>query len=67
MSGFLLDTNILSELRKASRCDAGVRAWFEASPAEELFVNVLVLGEIRQGIERIRLREIGRASCRERV
>ena len=66
MSGFLLDTNILSELRKASRCDAGVRAWFEASPAEELFVNVLVLGEIRQGIERIRLRDEGQARALEK-
>jgi len=27
MIGFLLDTNILSELRKANRCDAGVRDW----------------------------------------
>ena len=33
MSGFLLDTNILSELRKGNRCDAGVRQWFEAAAA----------------------------------
>ena len=57
MSGFLLDTNILSELRKASRCDTGVRQWIEGSIAEQLFVSVLVLGEIRQGVERIRARD----------
>jgi len=38
------------------RCDAGVRKWFGEAASEELFVSVLVLGEIRQGIERIRLR-----------
>ena len=57
MSGFLLDTNVLSELRKASRCDAGVRDWMEKTTAEELFVSVMVLGEIRHGIERIRIRD----------
>ncbi len=57
MSGYLLDTNILSELRKGSRCDSDVRAWLEGAAAEELFVSVLVLGEIRQGIERVRHRD----------
>jgi hypothetical protein len=57
MSGFLLDTNVLSEIRKESRCDPGVRAWLEGTDVEQLFVSVLVLGEIRQGIERIRLRD----------
>jgi len=57
MSGFLLDTNVLSELRKEGRCDPGVRAWMEHADAEELFVSVMVLGEIRRGIERIRIRD----------
>jgi predicted nucleic acid-binding protein len=57
MSGYLLDTNIISELRKGDRCDAGVRRWFETSEAGEMFISVLVLGEIRQGIERISLRD----------
>jgi toxin FitB len=57
MSGFLLDTNVLSELRKEKRCDAGVRQWFEETAEEDMFVSVLVLGEIRQGIERIHLRD----------
>ena len=66
MSGFLLDTNVLSELRKQSRCDAGVRSWFEEATAEDLFVSVLVLGEIRQGIERIRLRDQPQARALEK-
>ncbi len=66
MSGFLLDTNVLSELRKHTRCDAGVRTWFEETTAEDLFVSVLVLGEIRQGIERIRLRDPPQARALEK-
>jgi predicted nucleic acid-binding protein len=57
MSGFLLDTNILSEIRKENRCDTGVRAWIESTDAEQMFISVLALGEIRQGIERIRRRD----------
>jgi len=66
MSGFLLDTNVLSELRKESRCDAGVRNWVEGTAAEELYVSVLVLGEIRQGVERIRMRDQAQARALER-
>ena len=66
MNGCLLDTNVLSELRKAKRCDAGVRRWFEESAAEELFICVLVLGEIRQGIERIRRRDPAQARALEK-
>lgn len=66
MSGYLLDTNILSELRKENRCDAGVRQWFEEAAAEDLFISVLVLGEIRQGIERIRQRDEAQARSLEK-
>ena len=66
MSGCLIDTNVLSELRKTKRCDAGVRQWFEETAAEELFISVLVLGEIRQGIERIRLRDPAQARALEK-
>lgn len=61
MSGFLLDTNVLSELRKESRGDAGVRDWIQNTTAEELFVSVLVLGESRRGIERIQIRDQNQA------
>ena len=65
MSGYLLDTNILSELRKARRCDPAVRDWIEQTVAEELFVSVIVLGEIRRGIERIRSRDQDQAQALE--
>ncbi|MFM7100555.1 MAG: type II toxin-antitoxin system VapC family toxin [Verrucomicrobiota bacterium] len=65
MSGFLLDTNILSELRKQDRCDPGVRAWFEQCPEGQLYVSVLVLGQIRRGIERIRARDPRQADALE--
>jgi predicted nucleic acid-binding protein len=54
---FLLDTNIVSELRKGRRMDPRVRAWDEATRDEAKFLSVLTLGEIRRGIERIRRRD----------
>ena len=57
MSGWLLDTNIVSELRKKERADANVRAWYEAIDARALWLSVLVVGEIRRGIETIRRRD----------
>lgn len=66
MSGWLIDTNVLSELRKEKRCDAGVRQWFEDVAEDELFISVLVLGEIRQGIERIRRRDPVQARALEK-
>ena len=65
MSGFLLDTNVLSELRKGSRCDAGVRKWIDQTDGGELFLSVLVLGEVRRGIELIRLRDQAQARALE--
>lgn len=66
MSGFLLDTNVLSELRKGNRCDPAVLAWVQGSVSADLFVSVLVLGEIRQGIERIRMRDQNQARALDR-
>lgn len=48
---WLLDTNVLSELRKGDRGASAVRRWMQAHAAEEHFISVLVLGEIRRGIE----------------
>ena len=66
MSGFQFDANILSELRKGRRCDPGVRRWVEVTPAEAMFVSVVVLGEIRRGVERIRLRDPKQARALEK-
>lgn len=55
---FLLDTNMVSEARKATeRQDAGVGLWLASRALEDLFVSVLVLGETRQGVERLRRRD----------
>jgi toxin FitB len=54
---YLVDTNILSEVRKRERCDARVAAWLANVVPDELFVSVLSLGEIRRGIELIRKRD----------
>jgi predicted nucleic acid-binding protein len=48
---FLLDTNILSELRKRRLADPKVQAWYSTVQDSELFTSVLVIGEIRRGIE----------------
>ena len=57
MAGFLLDTNVISELRKGPRCNANVRAWIESRNSNELFISVLALAEIRDGVEGIRARD----------
>ncbi len=48
---FLLDTNILSELRKRGLANPKVQAWYSTVQNSELFTSVLVIGEIRRGIE----------------
>jgi hypothetical protein len=53
---FLLDTNVVSEVRKANGSVA-VRKWFASVAPEQLFLSALVVGEIRQGIERLRRRD----------
>lgn len=47
---YLIDTNILSELRRKS-ANPGVVEWFAQRPATTLYLSVLTLGEIRKGIE----------------
>ena len=54
---YLLDTNVVSELRKRDRCDENVAAWYTGVSDDELFLSVLVLGEIRRGVEQIRDRD----------
>lgn len=49
---YLIDTNVISELIKSSP-NENVILWFEAVPAEDLYLSVLSLGEIRKGVEGI--------------
>jgi predicted nucleic acid-binding protein len=50
LRGYLLDTNVISELRKPS-CNQAVRVWSESLPAEVLYLSTVTLAEIRFGIE----------------
>ncbi len=51
MNGYLLDTNILSELRKGARAHPAVRRWAAGTAREIHKVSVLSLGEIRKDID----------------
>ena len=51
---FLLDTNVISEIRKRDRAHPNVIDWVARTPAAEIGTSVLVLAEIRRGIERKR-------------
>ena len=51
---YLLDTNIIPEIRKGRDCDPQVATWYDSIDDENIYVSVLVLGEIRKGIERAR-------------
>lgn len=55
---WLIDTNILSELRKRDRANEGIRSWLAQAREDELFTSVLVLGEIRRGVELVRRRDV---------
>jgi toxin FitB len=49
VSGYLLDTNVVSELTKLQP-EAKVVSWFHATSEELLYLSVLTIGEIRKGI-----------------
>ncbi len=52
MNGFLLDTNVISELIKPQP-DGNVLRWIAETDEELLFLSVLTIGEIRHGIEKL--------------
>ena len=62
---YLIDTNIISELRKGRRCDANVAAWYDTIEDEDLYLSVLILGEVRKGIERLRPQDPARSDVLE--
>ena len=62
----LFDTNVISELRKGSRANPRLLAWFKEVPDEEIHLSVLVLGELRRGVEAIRTRDTRQAAALER-
>ena len=63
---FLLDTNVIAEIRKGSRANANVRSWFAALDPEAILLSVVTVGEIRRGIESVRRRDPAAARALER-
>lgn len=55
---YLIDTNVISEIRKKSKANKGVRTFFKKVIADEtpLFLSVVTVGELRRGVELIRHR-----------
>jgi predicted nucleic acid-binding protein len=54
MSGFLLDTNVISEFaRRDNKPEQRVKQWLEAADPDSLYASVLTFGEIRRGIEKL--------------
>lgn len=49
---YLLDTNVVSELRKRQP-DANLVGWLRSAPADGLYLSVIVVGEIRRGVEKL--------------
>lgn len=62
---YLLDTNVVSEARRRGG-EPNVSEWLRSVPTDELFLSVLVVGEIRRGIERLRPRDPVQAAVFER-
>ena len=55
---YLVDTNVISEIRKKSKANSGVRAFFSRAAQQEtrLYISVITVGELRRGVEMIRYR-----------
>jgi predicted nucleic acid-binding protein len=63
---YLVDTNVLSELRKGQRCRPSVATWFAAVDEADLYLSVLVIGELQRGVDRIRRRDAVSADALDR-
>lgn len=67
MNGYLIDTNVLSELRKPRQKASGkVLEWWLSVRGEPLFLSVIVLGEVRRGIDLLRGKDAPTAEVLER-
>lgn len=60
MNKYLLDTNVVSELRKP-RPHGGVLAWLNKQEDEQLFLSAVTMGELQSGIERTRRQDAAKA------
>ena len=62
----LLDTNVISEVRKKERCQPSVARWWAGVDQDQIYLSALALGEIRRGIELVRSRDPAQAQALER-
>jgi toxin FitB len=62
---WLIDTNVISEVRKGARCHPAVAAWWGGVEDRDLFLSVLTMGEIRRGVEAVRPRDPAKAAALE--
>jgi predicted nucleic acid-binding protein len=62
---WLIDTNIISEVRKGARCHPAVAAWWSRVEDRDLFLSTLTIGEIRKGVETVRARDPEKARALE--
>lgn len=62
---YLIDTNIISEVRKGDRGDPAVTRWWNGVAEDDLWLSPLVLGEIRKSVELVRPRDPVRAEALE--
>lgn len=63
---FLLDTNVISEIRKRERAHPNVAKWVAQTPVADIGTSVVVLAEIRRGIELKRRRDPEQAKVFDR-
>lgn len=53
---YLVDTNVISEARKGAKANPGVKEFFQNTDANDIYLSVQTIGEIRRGLENIRQR-----------
>jgi predicted nucleic acid-binding protein len=63
---YLLDTNVVSDLRRSARRTGRLREWLARQTPESLYISVVTIGEIRQGIEQLRRRDVAQAQVLSR-
>ncbi|MGH9493739.1 MAG: type II toxin-antitoxin system VapC family toxin [Candidatus Sulfotelmatobacter sp.] len=61
MTRYLLDTNVVSELRKV-KPQGAVVAWMQTLRPEQIFLSAVTIGELQAGVERTRLSDAAKAS-----
>jgi toxin FitB len=59
---YLLDTNVLSDIRKPKPASA-LLTWFDEQSPDDLYLSALTLGELREGVERLRAKDPARAQA----